>query len=148
MVAWGVLIMELEKFDIVRKVIQRLRDPRGATRLLFERLTGTRVVRGISRGTFLFDDLQILLPRLQVKTVFDVGANTGQSAKIYLKKFSGATIYCFEPVEKTFRELQRNVPDHDTIKCFKLALSSTRGTGKFVGGKLGYVFSAWRGAGR
>jgi hypothetical protein len=70
-------------------------------RLLFEKLTGTRIYRHVPHGADLFEDLRRSLPAFRVETVFDVGANVGQSATAYLRNFTGATIYCFEPVAAT-----------------------------------------------
>jgi FkbM family methyltransferase len=43
------------------------------------------------------------------RTIFDVGANTGKYCNELLKYCPGATIYCFEPVSKTFTLLQSAV---------------------------------------
>lgn len=57
-----------------------------------------------------------------IKTIFDVGANIGQSAIYYATHFPKATILSFEPISATFRELQANVSQQERIKCFQLAL--------------------------
>jgi FkbM family methyltransferase len=85
-----------------------------------------------TRGIDIFDDIKNYLATLEVKVVFDVGANIGQSAQSYLKNFAESKIYCFEPVEETFLHLQRSLRGHDNILTFKIALSSTKGTGKMV----------------
>jgi FkbM family methyltransferase len=103
-----------------------------AGKRFLEELTGIHVYRTVPRGIDLFDDIKAYLPNLLVKIVFDVGANTGQSAESYLNKFPGAKIYCFEPVEATFRQLQKNLRGHDNIVSFKLALGAAKGTGKMV----------------
>jgi FkbM family methyltransferase len=43
------------------------------------------------------------------KTIFDVGANTGKYCNELLKFCPDATIYCFEPVTKTFKLLKSAV---------------------------------------
>src|SRR5262249_24745488 len=43
-----------------------------------------------------------------------------------------STIYCFEPVDATFQQLQRNVGHHENIRSFKLALGAAKGIGKMV----------------
>ena len=107
---------------------------KGAIRRLVEKLTGTKikVYRVQPRGIDPFEDLVNDLPKLRVQTVFDVGANTGQSAESFLRRFPDSTIYCFEPAEDTFRQLQSAFHTDDRVSCFRLAMSSTKGTGKMV----------------
>src|SRR3954469_3019991 len=97
-----------------------------------EKMTGVHLYRRVPRGIDLFDDIANHLPTLQVKIIFDVGANAGQSANSYLNKFPLATIYSLEPVESTFHKLQRNVRGNPNVLTFKLALGARAGTGKMV----------------
>ena len=50
------------------------------------------------------------LGRDQIKVVFDVGANVGQSALRYVQEFPLAEIYSFESVAATYGELVRGGP--------------------------------------
>jgi len=86
----------------------------------------------LPRGLDVFYDLKIHLPHLHVKMVFDVGANTGQSAKKYVGKFPGAKIHSFEPVQKTFLEFQKNLLAYPNVQGHRLALSSAKGSGTMV----------------
>ena len=75
-------------------------------RRVFERLTGywTYKARYIPIGT----DLRIDLARNGVTdpaTIFDVGANVGQTYARFRREFPQARIYCFEPVKRTFEQL-------------------------------------------
>jgi FkbM family methyltransferase len=99
---------------------------------LVEGLAGIRIYRALPRGIDLFDDIKNYLPNLRVNIIFDVGANIGQSAKTYLKKYHAASIYCFEPVDATFRQLQKNLRGHNNIQSFKLALGVANGTGQMI----------------
>jgi FkbM family methyltransferase len=99
-------------------------------KLLFEKLTRIHVYRDLPRGIDLFDDLRLWLPNLCVETVFDVGANVGQSARKYLTEFPGSPIYCFEPVGENFQKLEENLRGQQNVQSFKLALSSAKGTGE------------------
>jgi FkbM family methyltransferase len=99
---------------------------------LLEKMTGTHIYRRLSRGIDPFYDIKYCLPNFQVNFVFDVGANIGQSARSYLNKFPDSTIYCFEPVDATFRELQKNLQSYGNVLTFKLALGAGRGRGKMV----------------
>ncbi len=61
-----------------------------------------------------------------VRTVFDVGANTGQSAIEYLIAFPAADIYCFEPVSKTAQILRTNLTN-PRVHCFQMAMGNAAG---------------------
>jgi FkbM family methyltransferase len=53
--------------------------------------------------------------------IFDVGANTGQFAFSAARIFSDKTIYCFEPAQKTFTELNKLITENkyqQSIKSF------------------------------
>ena len=109
-------------------------------KVLFEKLTRTHVYRDLPRGTNLFDDLREWLPNLRVETVFDVGANVGQSARKYLHEFPGSQIYCFEPVGENFKKLEENLRGQGKVQSFKLALSSAKGTGQMAPGGGSQMF--------
>jgi FkbM family methyltransferase len=63
---------------------------------------------------------------IEIKIVFDVGANEGQTAIPARKAFPNARIYCFEPHLPTFGRLQANLCDHE-ILTFPVALSDREG---------------------
>lgn len=44
-----------------------------------------------------------------VHTVFDVGANSGQTYEVFREKFPDAFIHCFEPVATTFAMLEKRI---------------------------------------
>lgn len=62
-----------------------------------------------------------------ITTIFDVGANIGQSASFYATNFPDANIYTFEPISATFNELKKNVAKIKRVKCFQLAMGSQTG---------------------
>lgn len=86
-------------------------------RRAFERLTGRYLLSFMPRGVRLEEDLRIHLPKTAIRTIFDVGANVGQSAEEYLRHFPGAAIYCFEPVKATFQQLERNLKGRAILHC-------------------------------
>ncbi len=49
------------------------------------------------------------LVRLQPRLIIDGGANVGKYAREVLRHCPGVTLHCFEPVEETFRELEKNL---------------------------------------
>jgi FkbM family methyltransferase len=48
-------------------------------------------------GSSLYDDVATQLPNERISLIFDVGANNGQSAVDFRRKFPTATVHCFEP---------------------------------------------------
>jgi len=75
--------------------------------------------------------VQQLLGSDSVKTVFDVGANTGQSAALYRRLFPKAMIHSFEPAGKTHAELAAAVSGDSLVRTWQLALSDQDGTSEF-----------------
>ncbi len=64
----------------------------------------------------------------KVRVIFDVGAATGEYALHFLKYFPRATLYCFEPLESSFRALERRMqPYRDRVKLFNHGLSNVDG---------------------
>ncbi len=77
-------------------------------------------------------DIARAMPAYDVQTIFDVGANVGQSAIRYAHRFPAADIYCFEPVGGTFLQLQHNVKGNRRIHCSRLALGAHSGSGQMA----------------
>jgi len=77
-------------------------------------------------------DIARTFPAYHITTVFDVGANVGDTALEYLSCFPDSEIYCFEPVRKTFRELQRNVGARKGVHCVQVALGAQRTVGRMA----------------
>jgi FkbM family methyltransferase len=63
----------------------------------------------------------------RISTVFDVGANVGQSAWRFKNAFPDAAIYCFEPVKRTFSTLESNMTGVAGIELHQIALGSIEG---------------------
>jgi FkbM family methyltransferase len=74
-------------------------------------------------GYDVFMDMKhrLLLP---MRTVFDVGANTGQTVQEVLHGFPEAKIYSFEPVKGTFDRLRQNVGAFPNVHCTHAALGA------------------------
>jgi FkbM family methyltransferase len=99
---------------------------------IVERLTNTHIYRVLPRGIDFVQDITASFPMYRVDIVFDVGANRGQSSEIYLDRFPGSHLYCFEPVSDTFHELKNNLKGNERVDCFQLALGSSKSKGKMV----------------
>jgi|WetSurMetagenome_2_1015567.scaffolds.fasta_scaffold00064_40 FkbM family methyltransferase len=101
---------------------------------LAEKITDTRIyrVRELPRGIDFIQDIANAMPMYRVQIVFDVGANVGQSTHIYLARFPESGIYCFEPVDDTFRRLQDNMKGNARVYCHRLALGSSNRKGEMA----------------
>jgi FkbM family methyltransferase len=60
-----------------------------------------------------------------VKVVFDVGANEGQTAEHYVRAFPCAQIYSFEPVAATYKSLVHCVSRWPRVRTFQLAFADS-----------------------
>jgi FkbM family methyltransferase len=77
---------------------------------IVEKWTDSYIYFALPRGLNFLYDVSNTFPRYHVDTIFDVGANKGQSSKVYLKDFPDAHIYCFKGNERVY--------------CHQLALGS------------------------
>jgi FkbM family methyltransferase len=65
-----------------------------------------------------------------LKVVFDVGANEGQTAEYYVRAFPCAQIYSFEPVAATYKSLVERVSKWPRVRAFQLAFADSNRTAK------------------
>src|SRR6476661_6549330 len=86
----------------------------------------------LPRGVSLRMDVARFLPSLRLDIIFDVGANVGQSATAYVTEFPKSLVYCFEPVDETFRLLQENVGKYENVRPYRLAFAAARGKDTMV----------------
>ncbi len=95
-------------------------------------MIGRRKNRAPPRGMDFALDIAYALPLFRASIVFDVGANVGQSAKLFLTKFPSSHIYCFEPVTDTYHLLQHNLQDTERVDCYQLAFGSSTRSGEMI----------------
>ncbi len=91
---------------------------------------GYRMIhRTVRWGVELIDDLpKAVGDPAQFKTVFDVGANRGQTLTRFLMEFPVANIYSFEPLPASFNELNKTASrSNGRAKAFELGISSEPG---------------------
>lgn len=67
------------------------------------------------------------LQHLDIKTVIDIGANTGQFASHMRRLLPNVQIYSFEPIDDAFDRLQANFRHDERFQAFQLAMGATRG---------------------
>ena len=91
-------------------------------RLLIERLAGIHMLRELPAGIDLAHDIKRWIPGLEVRTILDVGANVGQSARQFIEDYDHAIVHSFEPADTIFRKLKKNTEDCDRIHCHQLAI--------------------------
>lgn len=77
-------------------------------------------------------DIQRILGDRSVRTVFDVGANVGQTTRMIKERFPAATVHAFEPVPTTYRSLQQSVRGLDGVTCHRLALCERVGQSRMT----------------
>lgn len=64
------------------------------------------------------------LTNLDVRTVIDVGANKGRSARRFRRLFPAARVYCVEPIPRRCRALERWAgTQNGAVRVFEMALS-------------------------
>lgn len=67
------------------------------------------------------------LRNLNIKTVFDIGANDGQFAGDINKILPDAFIYSFEPLHDVFEQLKKNTESISNIECLNFAVGNEDG---------------------
>jgi len=78
-------------------------------------------------GRDLWPDVKTVLAPGEIKTVFDVGANEGQSAREFLRHFPQARIFSFEPTPATFQKLTLFATDQPRVTVVNQALGEAPG---------------------
>ena len=98
-------------------------------RNILEQIFNCKVYRQpLPRGFDIFHDLNRSYGIENFQTVFDVGANIGQSVKVFANRFPNAEIFSFEPVSKTFQKLQKNTQHlAPRVKLFNCAMGQEPG---------------------
>lgn len=64
---------------------------------------------------------------LGIKTVMDIGANTGMFSKEMRGKFPDAQIYAFEPLSDCYKTLVSKMGSDDKFKAWNIALGDSNG---------------------
>lgn len=78
-------------------------------------------------GADLFVDISRKINYPEIQTVFDVGANVGQTHHYFRYYLPAARIYCFEPITESFTQLQKATAADKNCCIEKMALGDTAG---------------------
>ena len=103
--------------------------PKYYVRRFLEIILRAKIHRGkLPRGNDVYADIVDAFPDFKFSVIFDVGANVGQSAKQFIETFGDVQIFCFEPSNTNFEELQHAFSMKKNVSCFNLAMGSAEGT--------------------
>lgn len=75
-------------------------------------------------GNDIFRDFKTLLPTNKQITIFDIGANLGQTSKEFNANLKDCLIYAFEPDFNTYGELKSNTKEYKNIKSFNIGFGN------------------------
>lgn len=97
-------------------------SPKRRMKLAFERITGQKLLPRQASGIDFARDIKHYLPGFEVRLIFDVGANIGQTALQYVQQFPAATIHSFEPSHSIYDKLTEFTANEKRIVCHRVAL--------------------------
>ena len=93
--------------------------------LLLGKVFGYKLVRTKSLGHNPYHDVNRLIGKENIKTVFDVGANEGQTTLKLLKFFPKASIYSFEPGKEAFYKLNNRFV-FESVKAINMGMGEKK----------------------
>jgi len=83
-------------------------------------------------GAYWYYDLKYFLKEKTLETVFDVGANVGQTAELITQHFPDSTTYSFEPVPRTFDLLTERMKPFANVKPVNIAFGDQAGQAEIL----------------
>jgi len=94
---------------------------------------GAGYIQSVAKQSFKEDAFIVQRDQLngQVKTIFDLGANRGDTVARYLQLFPSAMIYAFEPFIESFKILNERFKENPRVTCHALAISNREGENIF-----------------
>jgi len=75
-------------------------------------------------GIDVYQDIAKVSAVSSISTIFDVGANQGQSVDHYLAHLPNASIYSFEPIKVAYDVLKAKTEGLSNVKAFNIALGA------------------------
>ncbi len=122
----GIIILRKEYFDQLNKNYEQLLIDKNQLKKKYKRTLNKTFGYNLTR------DISNRFPNYHLKTIFDVGANVGQSALNYISKYPSAVIYCFEPIKESYDQLLKNVDNKNQVLCFNLAFGDFSRKGNMI----------------
>jgi len=83
----------------------------------------------VPRGVSWLYDMQRFAETRDLKVLFDVGANFGQTVDAMLQFFPRSSIFAFEPVASSYRELVSRHRENANVTLVNKALGASEGVG-------------------
>jgi len=93
---------------------------------------GVHILKQLPRGVSLRNDMATFMPGFRISTIFDIGANVGQTVKEFRRDFPEAELYSFEPVPASFAALKKAVQGMERVQTRQLAFGRQRGVAKML----------------
>jgi FkbM family methyltransferase len=90
------------------------------------------LTRYFPRGQSVFYDIQRFSKKKKLNTLFDIGANVGQTANGLVRYFPKSQIYCFEPVSTTFNILSQKFSSYSNVTCVQKGIGSVSGSANII----------------
>ncbi len=84
-------------------------------------------------------DLLRLAGSSGIRTVFDIGANIGETAESFLSLSPQTEVRAFEPVSSTFKQLSARFAGEKRVTCERIAVSDSVGEGIMQFGENSFV---------
>lgn len=78
-------------------------------------------------GHSFLKDVKARLPHLEIRTIFDVGANIGMTAMEFSDEFPEAVVHAFEPGTENFRLMQLNLVGKPEVVHHRIGFSDEAG---------------------
>jgi FkbM family methyltransferase len=105
---------------------------RRTVKLALEGTFGVRIFRELPTGVDLSYDMKRLLPNTVVRTIFDVGANVGNTVTYFMSQFARPCLFAFEPHPPAFEVLTSRFAHRPNVSCFSIAFGSSVGREKLT----------------
>jgi FkbM family methyltransferase len=101
---------------------------KSALKKFIEKVTGVHIFRNtLPRGCNITEDIINFSNyyKIEIHSIFDIGANIGQTILEFKELFPSAQLYCFEPIRSTYDKLKKNVSHINNINTYNMGCGSS-----------------------